>query len=159
MIKLGISITDSMPDLTVLANTMIYDEIEHINLNRDDYLELKPILENFRTEHPKALVTIEQFLSKMDIITQTASYRYWLKDYFQTHHCKIPYGFAVILSDGRVTPCCTSHYICGNAIQTSFDKIWNSDKFCNFRMEAYNLPERKKEATDSCCYACNHFCV
>jgi MoaA/NifB/PqqE/SkfB family radical SAM enzyme len=148
MVRLGLSIADSV----MLANVTVYDEIRDMALDLTDHEELKRILGECRDE--KRLVGASNFLRR--VRESAEDYRYHLKGYFDTHRCRVPFSFAVIHADGRVTLCCPTDYVCGNAIQSSFKRIWNSEKARAFRMEALTLPQRRQEVSSSYCYCCDH---
>ena len=149
MIKIGLLLGDTV----LLMRAAIYDEIAAIALDIKDYQELVKILDDFKNE--KRLTGVKDFLRK--VRESAIDHRYFLRDLFKTQPCRIPFGFAVIHADGRVTPCCPSHYVCGDAIETSFERIWNSKEFRLFRMQALALPKRRQEASKSYCYCCDHY--
>ncbi len=55
--------------------------------------------------------------------------------------CKLPWFSPNVTAEGYVTPCCTisnpSIINMGNVFETSFEQIWNSDKFIDFRGNFY----------------------
>ena len=55
--------------------------------------------------------------------------------------CNLPWFSPNVTAEGFVTPCCTisnpSVLNMGNVFETSFEKIWNSDKFVEFRETFY----------------------
>ncbi|MCX5800991.1 MAG: radical SAM protein [Candidatus Eisenbacteria bacterium] len=149
MIRLGLLLGDNV----VFMNAAIYDQIDQIALDMKDYDNMVKIFDEFRNQD--RLIGVKHFLRK---VRQSAvDHRYFLTELFETQPCRIPFGFAVIHADGRVTPCCPSYYICGNAIETGFERLWNSKEFRQFRMEALALPEKREEASKSYCYCCDHY--
>ena len=68
--------------------------------------------------------------------------------------CKLPWFSPNITAEGYVTPCCTisnpSLINMGNVFETPFEKIWNSEKFVDFRAGFY-----KKQP--SVCVGCQNY--
>jgi MoaA/NifB/PqqE/SkfB family radical SAM enzyme len=152
-----IELSNELADSISFLNMASYKEIEQLRLTRKDYIRIRDeygheIMESLgiRNNWPK-------FLDKIDRFTKADNPRFWLKEYFSVFPCYIPFRFCVIHADGRVTPCCPSSYVVGNAIETSFERIWNSVRFKDFRSKAYRLPSLKREAPSSWCYCCDHF--
>lgn len=73
---------------------------------------------------------------KMDIITESFG-----KSSNNLGQCKLPWFSPNITAEGFVTPCCTisnpSILNMGNIFESSFEKIWNSEKFVDFRSGFY----------------------
>jgi MoaA/NifB/PqqE/SkfB family radical SAM enzyme len=145
-----IYLSQRFTDEAELSPAIVYDEIKHLAIDRNDYVKLEKLL------RPVAdIKNIPQFLGKIDFFTRNKDLRYWAKEFFCHNPCRVPFTFAVIHADGRVTPCCPTAYVCGNAIDEKFKKIWNSYKFRFFRKCALNLSNRKEEAPMSYCYCCD----
>ena len=68
--------------------------------------------------------------------------------------CKLPWFSPNITAEGFLTPCCTisnpSMLNFGNIFEKSFEELWNSDKFIEFRSGFYN--KQPKE-----CIGCNNY--
>ena len=149
-------LSQEFADYITFMNGAVYEEITHLALSRKDYFKLREY-----TSQIKDILKIpnnwEEFLHKVERATSVPDPRFQLKDYFSKFPCKVPYSFCLIYADGRITPCCPSAYVAGNAFQTSFKKVWNGKRFKDFRYNAYNLPKLKKELPLSSCYCCEHF--
>jgi radical SAM protein with 4Fe4S-binding SPASM domain len=68
-----------------------------------------------------------------------------LKMDLEENHCKWPWEWVVINSDGHVVPCCNdfdSHYSMGNAFEGSFHDIWFGPRYNRFREDV--LRKRSK---------------
>ena len=53
----------------------------------------------------------------------------------QPFFCMAPWTHLMIAPDSRVTPCCTSKLLLGDASKTSLKEIWNSDNYCKMRLD------------------------
>lgn len=98
---------------------------------------------------------MESSLKKDEINAFIENLRRWKKQVKKLHivtesfgdssnnlgQCKLPWFSPNITAEGFVTPCCTisnpSLLNMGNVFETPFEKIWNSEKFVNFRAGFY----------------------
>lgn len=48
--------------------------------------------------------------------------------------CFWPWSSMVIYCDGTVSPCCTRHFMMGNALENPINLIWNNDKYKKLRL-------------------------
>ena len=73
---------------------------------------------------------------KMQIVTESFG-----KSSNNLGQCKLPWFSPNITAEGYITPCCTisnpSILNMGNIFESSFEQIWNSEKFVEFRADFY----------------------
>ena len=102
----------------------------------------KCILEQFReagsefkacnSNHHPQIINLEHFLRRID--NQDAENAEYDSRFIDTMPCYIGWLFSRIMPDGDVNSCLKSHrFPIGNIHQTSFRKIWNSEKQAFFR--------------------------
>lgn len=100
---------------------------------------------------------VDRFTSKQDVLTQL--------DYSEgksvmsppKHPCYFLYGSFMVDYDGIVTPCCLGRYDFGNLMESSFDEIWNNEKFVAARRWFASGFTEKDESLDLPCYNCPLF--
>ncbi len=68
--------------------------------------------------------------------------------------CYVGWLFALITADGTVLPCCQCYSKMGNIRHQSFNHIWCSDFYREFRRNTINLPEIKEIVPDCRCDVC-----
>lgn len=74
---------------------------------------------------------------------------------YQHIACYVGYWFSVIEPNGEVLPCCGCSESLGNIGTTTFEKIWTSDRYQEFRRKA---KLRKLEDLHDCrCWDCVHY--
>ncbi|HCE66588.1 MAG: hypothetical protein A2X82_05865 [Geobacteraceae bacterium GWC2_55_20] len=78
------------------------------------------------------------------------------RDYYMKNPCSTVDNFMVVLADGRVVPCCRSAYVYGNINDRSILDIWSEPQSIEFRCQAKNICNTKKEAPNSHCFSCDH---
>lgn len=82
---------------------------------------------------------IEKWKKKIDMEIVTESFG---KSSNNIGQCKLPWFSPNITAEGYMTPCCTisnpSLLNMGNIFEKSFEDLWNSDKFINFRSGFYS---------------------
>ena len=63
----------------------------------------------------------------------------------------------VVNTDGEVYPCCRCYEPVGNLNTATFDDIWNSENYQNFRKEASRLNKQKTSLNGCSCNSCIHY--
>jgi len=85
-----------------------------------------------------SLPDFDGFIRRIDKLN-TASGAYD-EDKIEEMPCYVGWLFARIMTTGNVVPCCKGHRMAlGNVYKDSFQKIWNSKKYREFRIKAKNL--------------------
>lgn len=115
----------------------IYKKLMDLSLKYKTKLRIYPEFDEIRSN--KELAKIKRFYSKANEMS--------VKDVY--HSCLYPWTDMFILPNGDVFPCLA--YKVGNAKDTSLLKIWNNEKYSNFRRK---LKENKMfKSCQSCCYS------
>ena len=76
-------------------------------------------------------------------------------DLYKHIPCYVGWRSARILSDGSVIPCCGCYDLSlGNIHDSSFVKIWNSEKYRQFRRQGINIQKDPSLFNKCKCYSC-----
>jgi MoaA/NifB/PqqE/SkfB family radical SAM enzyme len=82
----------------------------------------------------------------------------YTSDLYSRIPCYVGWHSSRILASGDVTPCCGCYNILfGNINNTSFIKIWNSQEYQKFRLEALKTNKNSFLKQDCKCYSCIDF--
>lgn len=101
---------------------------------------------------------VDRFTAKEDVFTQL--------DYSDAQKrvmkppkrpCYFLYGSFMVDYDGVVVPCCLGRYEFGNLLESSFEEIWNNEKFVAARRWFASDFTEKDENLNLPCYSCPLF--
>jgi MoaA/NifB/PqqE/SkfB family radical SAM enzyme len=71
--------------------------------------------------------------------------------------CFFLYGSFMVDYDGAVIPCCLGRYEFGNILNSSFEEVWNGERFVAARAWFASGYKKKNERFDLPCYHCPLF--
>ncbi len=119
--ELGIDVLYIQLFMSIIADKNLMES----SLNKDEINTFTEKLKRWRKQVKKLQVITESFGDSSNNLGQ----------------CKLPWFSPNVTAEGFVTPCCTisnpSILNMGNVFETSFEKIWNSEKFVDFRTGFY----------------------
>lgn len=100
---------------------------------------------------------VDRFTAKEDVFTQLDMSHTEKTMKPPKRPCYFLYGSFMVDYDGIVVPCCLGRYEFGNLMESSFEEIWNNDKFVAARRWFASGFTEKDENLDLPCYNCPLF--
>jgi radical SAM protein with 4Fe4S-binding SPASM domain len=102
-------------------------------------------------------IGVDRFTVKQDVITQLKTGKDTSPSLKPKRTCYFLYGSFIVDYDGVVIPCCLGRNEFGNLRDSSFEEIWNNEKFVAARSWFASDFKEKREDLDLPCYTCPLF--
>ena len=119
--ELGIDVLYIQLFMSIIADKNLMES----SLKKDEINAFTEKLRHWRKQVKKLQIVTESFGDSSNNLGQ----------------CKLPWFSPNVTAEGYITPCCTisnpSLLNMGNVFETPFEKIWNSEKFVDFRAGFY----------------------
>jgi MoaA/NifB/PqqE/SkfB family radical SAM enzyme len=102
-------------------------------------------------------IGVERFTTKADVLPQVTGSVSVERPAKRKSTCFFLYGSLMVDYDGVVIPCCLGRYEFGNLMTSSFEEVWNNEKFVAARAWFASGFTKKDERFDLPCYKCPLF--
>lgn len=137
---------------TVVNVKIVSDVFEEPSDEQKFYEMFGDICDQMNIEHIASYQDTAIMGKKQGYISQTGT------NEMPNKICQLPFYFYSVLENGDIIPCCTldvgrnNQLSLGNIVDTNLSKIWNSDKFMDFRL-MHLREEKYKNSVCKNCYA------